>query len=88
MKNTAKLKEVKKPNGFSNIAVAMIAGVLTGAALGLLYAPVKGKKLRKKINRFTNYVKTDLLRYKTCCEDTNSELEYGKGNYPGEPMIH
>jgi gas vesicle protein len=53
MKNTDKLKKVKRSKGFSNIAVAMLAAAVTGAAIGILYAPVKGKKLRKKINRFT-----------------------------------
>jgi hypothetical protein len=81
MKNTDKLKKVKKSKEFSNIAVAMIAGAVTGAVLGILYAPSKGKKLRKKINRFTKYIKTDLLNYRACDEKTIPVPESEIGNW-------
>lgn len=81
MKNTDKLKKVKRSKGFSNIAIAMLAGAVTGAALGMLYAPSKGKKLRKKINRFTKYIKTDLLNYRAYDEKTIPDLESEIGNW-------
>ncbi|MDO8897642.1 MAG: YtxH domain-containing protein [Bacteroidales bacterium] len=72
---------MKKSNGLSNIATAMIAGAVAGAALGILYAPVKGKKLRKKINRFTQYIKTTLLRYPTPEEKFISDLKSEIGSW-------
>ena len=42
MKNTTKL---------SNVVLAAAAGLATGGALGILFAPEKGRKTRKKISK-------------------------------------
>jgi gas vesicle protein len=88
MNNIAKSKKMKKSNGLSNIATAMIAGAVAGAVLGILYAPVKGKKLRKKINRFTQYIKTDLLRYPTPEEKFISDLKSEIGSWEQPHQVH
>jgi gas vesicle protein len=39
----------EKKNSFKTFAVTFLGGVVAGAVLGLLYAPVAGKKLQKKV---------------------------------------
>jgi gas vesicle protein len=38
---------------FSKVAVAFGIGVISGAVLALLYTPLKGKKLQKKVAEVT-----------------------------------
>ena len=45
----------KKPV-FKQYALTFLGGVLTGAIIGLLYAPVTGKKLQKKVAGVTEQV--------------------------------
>lgn len=81
MKNLDKLKKEKKTNDLSNIAFAMIAGALAGAALGMLFAPVKGKELRKNIKCFAKYLTVDMLNYSADAEIAPSSLETEKGQW-------
>ena len=39
----------RSPNGFSSYAWTFAIGAITGAAVALLYAPMTGKKMQKKI---------------------------------------
>lgn len=39
----------EKKNSFKTFAFTFLGGVVAGAVLGLLYAPVAGKKLQKKV---------------------------------------
>jgi len=39
----------EKKNTFKTFAFTFLGGVVAGAVLGLLYAPVAGKKLQKKV---------------------------------------
>ncbi|KUF44714.1 YtxH domain-containing protein [Myroides marinus] len=43
-----------------NTAIAVLAGVVVGAGLGILFAPDEGKKTRKKIKKTFNDSKDDL----------------------------
>ena len=45
----------KKP-AFKKFAFTFLGGVLTGAVLGLLYAPITGKKLQKKVAEVSDQV--------------------------------
>lgn len=39
---------------FGKVALGVIAGAITGAALALLYAPLTGKKMQKKLANVTD----------------------------------
>ncbi|MDR2222731.1 MAG: YtxH domain-containing protein [Flavobacteriaceae bacterium] len=43
-----------------NTAIAILAGAVVGAGLGILFAPDEGKKTRRKIKRTFNETKDDL----------------------------
>ena len=45
----------KKPV-FKKYAFTFLGGVLTGAVIGLLYAPFNGKKMQKKVAEVTDQV--------------------------------
>jgi len=45
-----------KKTGYTGIAFAFVAGVITGAAIALLYAPMTGKKMQKKVAGVTDKV--------------------------------
>jgi len=45
----------KKP-AFKKYAFTFLGGVIAGAVIGLLYAPVTGKKLQKKVAGVTEQV--------------------------------
>ncbi|QBK75763.1 YtxH domain-containing protein [Myroides odoratimimus] len=47
-------------NQLGNTAIAVLAGVVVGAGLGILFAPDEGKKTRKKIKKTFNESKDDL----------------------------
>lgn len=38
---------------FSRYALVFLAGAITGAAVALLYAPMKGRETRRKLQRFS-----------------------------------
>ena len=41
-------------NHLGNTTIAVLAGVVVGAGLGILFAPDEGKKTRKKIKKTFN----------------------------------
>jgi gas vesicle protein len=41
---------------FKNYAITFGVGVIAGAILGLLYAPISGKKMQKKVGDVTDQV--------------------------------
>ncbi len=43
-------------SSFTKLAFTFGAGLITGVALGLLYAPITGKKLQKKVAGVTEKV--------------------------------
>jgi len=45
----------KKPV-FKKFAFTFLGGVITGAVIGLLYAPITGKKMQKKVAEVTDQV--------------------------------
>ena len=45
-----------KKTSFAKFAWTFGVGLVAGAALGLLYAPMTGKKLQKKVNDLTEKV--------------------------------
>jgi gas vesicle protein len=46
----------QKKNTFKSYLFTFVGGVLGGVALGLLYAPVTGKKMQKKVSDVTDQV--------------------------------
>jgi gas vesicle protein len=44
-------------NGFSSFAWTFAIGAITGAAVALLYAPMTGKKMQKKVADVTDKVR-------------------------------
>ncbi|HUJ15859.1 MAG TPA: hypothetical protein VL284_18870 [Thermoanaerobaculia bacterium] len=46
----------EKKTSFKAFAFTFLGGVLTGAIVGLLYAPVTGKKMQKKVADVTDQV--------------------------------
>jgi gas vesicle protein len=63
----------------NNTIIGILGGVVTGLALGLLFAPNKGKKTRKKIAEKTMY-------YSDSVKDTYRNL-VGKIARDGEEVI-
>lgn len=74
----------------SKTIIGVLGGVAVGAALGILFAPDKGSKTRKKIAKKTNNAKESLKhsfdefldtvseKYNTIIEDGEELLEEGK----------
>lgn len=52
-----------------NILLAVLTGAIIGAGAGILYAPDKGEKTRKKIKKNANKTKEDLSRRITQAAD-------------------
>ena len=46
----------ERKSAFKSYFFTFLGGVVTGAALGLLYAPITGKKMQKKVAGVTNQV--------------------------------
>lgn len=46
----------EKKTTFKKFAFTFLGGVVTGAVLGLLYAPVTGKKMQKKVAEVSDQV--------------------------------
>ena len=61
----------------SKILVAALAGAAAGAAIGLLFAPDKGSKTRKKIAKKGTDLKDDVMEK---IEDSLSSLQKLKDN--------
>jgi gas vesicle protein len=47
----------KKNSSFSSYVYTFVLGALTGAAVALLYAPMTGKKMQKKVANATSKVR-------------------------------
>jgi gas vesicle protein len=47
----------RSPNVFSSYAWTFAIGAITGAAVALLYAPMTGKKMQKKVADVTDKVR-------------------------------
>ena len=61
----------------SKILIAALAGLAVGAAVGILFAPEKGSKLRKHISKKGTVLKDDLMGK---VEDGLSSLQSIKNN--------
>ena len=61
------------------LITGILAGIATGALLGILFAPDKGEETRKKISKKGNDL-TDSLkkRYNDFSDDISQKLEKGK----------
>ena len=61
------------------LITGILAGIATGALLGILFAPDKGEETRKKISKKGNDL-TDSLkkRYDDLSEDISQKLHRGK----------
>ncbi len=46
----------ERKSNFKKYALTFLGGVIAGAVLGLLYAPITGKKLQKKVAGVTEQV--------------------------------
>ena len=46
----------ERKSNFKSYFFTFLGGLVTGAALGLLYAPITGKKMQKKVSGVTNQV--------------------------------
>ncbi len=46
----------ERKSNFKSYFFTFLGGLVTGAALGLLYAPITGKKMQKKVTGVTNQV--------------------------------
>ena len=53
----AKLGMFKQKSSFSSYTWTFVLGALTGAAVALLYAPMTGKKMQRKVADVTEKVK-------------------------------
>lgn len=60
---TKELNQMEKSNHTLNLAIALLIGVAIGGTLGVLYAPDKGSKTRKKITDGTHDI-TDSIKNK------------------------
>lgn len=53
----------EKKNTFKKYAFTFIGGVIAGAILGLLYAPVTGKKMQKKVADVADEVQQTVRKF-------------------------
>lgn len=65
-------------NNTGNILTALLTGAAIGAGVGILYAPDKGKKTRKKIKKSALKAKDDLTQSITHAKDEFSKSAEAK----------
>ncbi|MBK9270093.1 MAG: YtxH domain-containing protein [Saprospiraceae bacterium] len=71
----------------SNILIGVIAGVALGALLGVLFAPTKGSKTRKKISKKALETSEDLkLRLEDLLDIISETLDNKKTETPKDEM--
>ncbi|MFH6768839.1 YtxH domain-containing protein [Gaetbulibacter aquiaggeris] len=71
----------------NNAILGLVAGLALGATLGVLLAPDKGEKTRKKIGSKTKKVKDNLKESFDDFLDTVSE-KYGSIKHNGEELLN
>jgi len=76
-------------NSTSKIIAATLAGVATGALLGLLFAPDKGEETRRKISeKYTDLSDTIRNKVADLVDTIKNEYDYtgrGPASMKGEP---
>jgi len=60
-------------NNTGSVLTALLTGAVVGAGIGILYAPAKGKKTRKKIKKSAVKAKDDISQ-----SLTNAKEEFSK----------
>jgi len=60
-------------NNTGSVLTALLTGAVVGAGIGILYAPDKGKKTRKKIKKSAGAKKVE---FEEKLEDTLSNMSY------------
>ncbi|MEC5165208.1 gas vesicle protein [Flavobacterium sp. PL11] len=66
-------------NSTGNTFIAVLAGIAIGAGVGILYAPEKGSKTRKKINEGLSDAKNDLhQKYDTVSAQMSDKITVAK----------
>ena len=61
-------------NNTGNVLTALVTGALVGAGVGILYAPDKGKRTRKKIKKSAVKAKDDISQSLTPSPERDSFL--------------
>jgi len=72
-------------NNTGNTLLALLAGAAVGAGIGILFAPDKGSKTRKKIRDGFEHEKENLKeRFHEASENLKAKFSRAKGNLESE----